>query len=203
MKHNKCCHCFRRWMLLFGKAVGVRPLYRNALLRHFCCEWDQSAASQVIFFIYLQNAFPFPIIRINTFSQDKNHLKRAYIFLCELRDLYSKFGISITRFSCDTWKCALKTGRWKPSFSLTHSHTHTPVKLLLKSCLESLFAIDQLDHLHFQDDTELPTIWTVWKVAHDKCVSVASALLDQSVWNWTLISYSRAVISREQRMLCL
>ncbi len=125
MKHNKCCHCFRRWMLLFGKAVGVRPLYRNALLRHFCCEWDQSAASQVIFSFICKMHFHFLLFALTLFHKTKTTSSEHTFFLCELRDLYLKFGISITRFSCDTSKCALKTGRWKPSFSLTHTDRHT------------------------------------------------------------------------------
>ncbi len=33
---------------------------------------------------------------------------------CELRDFYYKFAISITRYSCDTSKCALKQGDVNP-----------------------------------------------------------------------------------------
>ncbi len=86
-------------------------------------ERDQSAASQVIpshrakshyFFnalggIYSQNAFPSPIIRINPFSH-KSKPPQASVKKKspKLRHFYSKCGVSITRFSCDTSKRALK-----------------------------------------------------------------------------------------------
>ncbi len=72
------------------------------------------AQSHMTFFdalggIYSQNEFLSSIIRINTSShKSQNQLKWAQKLFCELRDFYSKFGISITRLSCDTSKCALK-----------------------------------------------------------------------------------------------
>ncbi len=86
-------------------------------------ERDQSAASQVIlshsakshyFFdalggIYSQNAFPSPINPINPFSHKSkitsNEHKNCF---GKLRDFYSKCGIFIIRFSCDTTKYTLK-----------------------------------------------------------------------------------------------
>ncbi len=120
----------------------VRQLYRNTLTDFAqafqndhnnisdAVERDQTAASQVIpsysakshdFFyalggIYSQNAFPSPIIRINPFShKSKTTSSERKKLFCELRDFYSKFGISITRFSCYTSKCALKQGDGNPA----------------------------------------------------------------------------------------
>ncbi len=55
--------------------------------------------------IYSQNAFPSPIIRINSFLHvSKTTSYKHKNLFCELRDFYLKFGVSNTRFSCDTSK---------------------------------------------------------------------------------------------------
>ncbi len=55
----------------------------------------------------MANVFPSPIIRINPFS----HKSKTTSSDCKnLRDFYSKFGISITRFWHGTSKCAWKQG---------------------------------------------------------------------------------------------
>ncbi len=49
--------------------------------------------------IYSLNAFPSPNIRIKYFShKSKNTSSMHKNFFCELRDLFLKFGVSITRF---------------------------------------------------------------------------------------------------------
>ncbi len=110
-KRNKGCHCFRRccWNIIQKYFDNTFQNDQNNISD--TVERDRSAASQVIlshsaksqdFFdalgrIYSQNAFPSPMIRMNPFSKT------------------TKCGISITRFSYDTLKCALKQGDGNPA----------------------------------------------------------------------------------------
>ncbi len=109
----------------------VRQLYRNTLIRVFRTTitfqmlWNEISLllvklfplivqSHINFFnalggIYSQNAFPSPIIHINPFSHKSKPPQASVKKISpKLRYFYSKCGVSITRFSCDTSKRALK-----------------------------------------------------------------------------------------------
>ncbi len=57
--------------------------------------------------IYLQNACPSPIIHINPFSHKSKTTSSEHKYFFVNEGIFF-FGISITRFSCNTSKCALK-----------------------------------------------------------------------------------------------
>ncbi len=78
----------------------ISPLVSQVMPSHSAkCNFDVHGG------IYSANAFPSPIICINPFSQKTKSIssERTFFFL-------SKFGVSITRFWCNTSKCALKQG---------------------------------------------------------------------------------------------
>ncbi len=73
---------------------------------------------------YSQNAFPSPIIRMNPFShttlsKSKTTSSERKKNLLRIKVFYSKFGISITCFSClylmPYFKICIKTGGWNPA----------------------------------------------------------------------------------------
>ncbi len=81
-----------------GSWYDAKNMYDN-WGRRFWCTWRNLFA------------FPFSIIHINPFLyKSKTTSSERKNFFCELRHFYSKFGVSITRFWCNTLKCTLKQG---------------------------------------------------------------------------------------------
>ncbi len=102
------------------------------------------AQSHITFFdtlwgIYLQNAFLSSIIRINPSSHKSktNSSERKNFF----EHFYLKFGISITRFSWDTSKCALKQVDGNPAIDafrqIGDRRIHFKAKVTLILCVFS------------------------------------------------------------------
>ncbi len=93
MKHNKCNHCFRRWMPVVWVDSSGRQLCRNILLRHFrmtttifemLCNEINPLVSKITFFD--AHVFPSPTIRINSFlHKSKTTSSDLKINFCELR----------------------------------------------------------------------------------------------------------------------
>ncbi len=144
MKLNKCCHCFRRRMLLSGNTSRIIQLYRNTLMTDFAqafqndhnnisdaVERDQSAASEVIpshsaksHFVwcawrnlFLQNAFPLPLLALTLFRTSQKP-PQASIKLLRIKGFLFEMCCFHHLFLMRYFKVCNKTGWWKPSYCL-------------------------------------------------------------------------------------